>query len=383
LAAMVVPLIKVPDTEIEPPSKETSHQLVRALQTSGFLLVQSPLLTPQFQLEAIEAANTFLDCAGKCNHHLYNHDDNSQQSNNDVENAVISHPTDPKVYAMLSYDDINKYISHQGANRTLKKYMDILRRIKVDILRHIAFGLDIVTVDNDQDGNSNDNNDDDDENRNSHCNFLSNLHSDNNDTLRLISYYPTNSAETGNRCKEHSDYGTLTLLSTDGTSGLELFDFDDNGDDDDGEQKNQQQRCWVPVPHVEGALVVNVGSLLSGWTGGLLKATLHRVAGPASLNSRSSREVLLRAVQHRRTSIAFFVDPNEDLPSSLLDGNVSNRNDEDKRNQAMRGLQDALGGMSISEYIKWRSGGSGADRSGVSFTKDEQDEIEGRHERKD
>lgn len=373
-AMAVVPLIRVPsNTDIEPPSKETSQTLVRALQDSGFLLVQSPLLTPQFQSEALCAASCFLDSGrpslpsqtarkedGNDDDQNNNDDNNSQHEQDDsAMNIVISHPTDPKLYAMLKYDDINLHVLHQRNKEILKKYMDILRKIKMDILRHIALGLDL-------DNNINNNNGNNDR-EGCNCNFLSNLHSHHNDTLRLISYYPTNSSKTKNRCKEHSDYGTLTLLSTDGVSGLELYD--------------SNQKCWLPVPHVEGTLVVNIGSLLSGWTGGKLKATLHRVAGPASEGSGVSREDLLMAVRCRRTSIAFFVDPNEDV-SNLL--RVEGRNGIDVGNSVGNsvggqggGLQEALGGMSIKEYIQWRSGGIGVDRIGVSFTRNEEEEMEG------
>ncbi len=252
---------------------------------------------------------------------------------------------------MLKYDEIDRHVLNQSSKQTFKKYMDILRCIKMDILRHIDLGLGIT------------NNDD------SGCNLLSDLHSNNNDTLRLISYFPTNSSQTGNRCKEHSDYGTLTLLSTDGVSGLELFD--------------SVNKCWLPVPHIEGALVVNVGSLLSGWTRGSLKATLHRVAGPGSEGSRSLREDLLEAVGRKRTSIAYFVDPNENL-SELLRGDGGNINsnsninsNNDGGNETNEGLREVLNGMSIAEYIDWRSGGSGADRSGVSFMSNEEEEMEG------
>mmetsp|Transcript_21121 Transcript_21121/g.25963 ORF Transcript_21121/g.25963 Transcript_21121/m.25963 type:complete len:1284 (-) Transcript_21121:373-4224(-) len=83
-------------TDIPPPLKEASQQLVHALQTSGFLLVKSPLLSSELQLEALEAANSYLDVKVKDKE-----EDKSQYEH------VISHPTDPKVYAMLHYQDIN------------------------------------------------------------------------------------------------------------------------------------------------------------------------------------------------------------------------------------------------------------------------------------
>jgi len=297
----LIPLVKIAcNTDENPPSKDTSRSLVHALQNSGFLLVQSPLLTPDIQERAIIAAKTFLE-SGK-------------------SDAVSEHPSDPKRYAMLE--------TIEEGEDDLKEYMCILKKIKMDVLRHISVGLGMKSVD-----------------------FFAKLHDENNDTLRLINYYPTGD-DTGNRCKEHSDYGTITLLSTDGVSGLEAFH--------DGE--------WIPVPHVKGTLVVNIGTLLSGWTKGNLKATLHRVAGPASLHSQSIKEELLAACKHTRTSLAFFADPNEDISTMLSGGG----NDEDE------GLIEALHGMSVSEYVEWRSGGSAKDkdRTGIGFTSEEKNTLD-------
>ena len=43
----------------------------------------------------------------------------------------------------------------------------------------------------------------------------------------------------------HSDYGLMTILATDGTPGLEILH--------DGE--------WMPVQHVEGAVLINLGDM--------------------------------------------------------------------------------------------------------------------------
>ena len=53
-----------------------------------------------------------------------------------------------------------------------------------------------------------------------------------------------------------------------------------------------------------------------------------------------------------RTSIAFFVDPDDDTPL----------------------VQDQ--GTSIADYIRYRSGGTGTDRSGVAFTPSEQASVD-------
>mmetsp|Transcript_13778 Transcript_13778/g.28867 ORF Transcript_13778/g.28867 Transcript_13778/m.28867 type:complete len:406 (+) Transcript_13778:164-1381(+) len=324
---VAVPLIDIGTTSTDhtknkstalPP--ETAKDLVSALRDSGFALVRSPLLTKDLQSRSLEAAGRFL--AGSSNV-----SDNGNAAKHNTKSPgvdVIPHPTDPKVYAMLDSED--QYDLVAPDTNIIKEYVSALRSIKMDVLRLIAIGLGMNDVD-----------------------FFAKLHDEDNDTLRLITYFPTRSETTGNRCKEHSDYGTITLLSTDGVSGLELF----------------HEGKWLPVPCVEGALVMNVGSLLAGWTKGALRATLHRVAGPGSLNSGSDRQVLVEATKHSRTSMAFFADPNRNVSESLA-ATTATEKDE---------LTNALGGMSVAEYIRWRSGGDGVERSGVSFTLEESETI--------
>lgn len=117
------------------------------------------------------------------------------------------------------------------------------------------------------------------------------------------------------------------------------------------------------MPHVNGALVVNVGSLLSGWTRGELRATLHRVAGPASPRSRSPAAKLRAAVAVGRTSLAFFADPNEGVSLHIREGNATSQ----------LPLHGERAFSSVAEYIRFRSGGEALSsiRSGVAFTKTE------------
>lgn len=63
----------------------------------------------------------------------------------------------------------------------------------------------------------------------------------------------------------HTDYGTITLLATDGVPGLQL-------QDGDGE--------WVHVDPVPGSFHVNTGDMLSHWSGGHWRSTWHRVVPP-------------------------------------------------------------------------------------------------------
>ena len=272
-------------------------QVVPALRDSGFLVVKSSLLPLELQRKALAASARFLESSSK----------------------TVTHPTDPKTYAMLGFDDLVSEVSEDVC--ILREFYRTLRKIRDILLQSIASGIGM----------------DDSE-------FFSRLHNENNDSIRLLNYFRGNE-NTANRCKEHSDYGTLTLLLTDGVGGLEAFV--------DGQ--------WRPVPYVEGALIVNIGSILSEWTRQDLKATLHRVAGPKSIGSTTSTNDLLKAVQVPRRSIAYFADPNPNVATTLSQSNDSSSGKGDN--------------MTIDEYIQWRSGGTGSDRAGVAFTRKEEERL--------
>ena len=87
------------------------------------------------------------------------------------------------------------------------------------------------------------------------------------------------------RAGAHTDYGTLTVLATDGAPGLQVRSA--AGD-------------WIDVPHVEGGFVVNLGDLMARWTNDRWRSTMHRVVVPSGDTGR------------RRISIPFFHNANWD-----------------------------------------------------------------------
>ena len=291
------------------PTPAMCDAVTAALRDSGFLLVKTSLLPLELQQRALKSASQFL---------------------NPSRDMVVSHPSDPKIYAML--EGIHSFSNDADTDPTIVKDLEdwyhALRKTRDVLLHCVAVGLGMGDP-----------------------NFFVELHNGNNDAVRLLKYHPGD-ATTGNRCKEHSDYGTLTLLLNDGIGGLEAFV--------DGE--------WKPVPYVEGCIVVNIGSLLSEWTRQELKATLHRVAGPVSIGTNTSQDVLLKAVSVPRVSIAYFADPNLSVSTTLMEkGKNSAADVVDGDGKSSK--------MSVSEYIQWRSGGNGDGRSGVAFTSIEESRL--------
>ncbi|MDE0669433.1 MAG: isopenicillin N synthase family oxygenase [bacterium] len=120
----------------------------------------------------------------------------------------------------------------------------------------------------------------------------------------FINYYPATLAapESGRfRRGQHTDYGAVTVLYTDGESGLQVQSRD-------GE--------WVPVPVVPGTYVVNLGDLMTFWSNGRWRSSMHRVVCPTDTSTD-------------RLSIPLFFNPSLDalvqcVPTCLAPGEQPN-----------------------------------------------------------
>jgi isopenicillin N synthase-like dioxygenase len=110
--------------------------------------------------------------------------------------------------------------------------------------------------------------------------------------LRLLHYPPqTISSEKQLGASAHTDFGAITLLLQDENAGLEVRD------EETGE--------WCLLPPREDAFVVNIGDMLSMWTEGMYKSSVHRVL------NKGGRD---------RYSVAFFFDGNLDCKLEPLGG---------------------------------------------------------------
>jgi len=97
-------------------------------------------------------------------------------------------------------------------------------------------------------------------------------------------YYPARPGWAGDKdfgIAAHTDYGCVTLLATDGQPGLEV---------------EMRDGSWLGVQAEPGTFVVNFGEMLEMWTGGRVRATLHRVVGGLD----------------ERISVPLFFNPNHD-----------------------------------------------------------------------
>jgi len=88
------------------------------------------------------------------------------------------------------------------------------------------------------------------------------------------------------RAGTHTDYGFMTILRSEASSG--------------GLQVQARNGTWMDAPSIDGAYVVNIGDAFMRWTNDTWVSTPHRVANPPREGRGTSR----------RQSIPFFLNPN-------------------------------------------------------------------------
>jgi isopenicillin N synthase-like dioxygenase len=109
----------------------------------------------------------------------------------------------------------------------------------------------------------------------------------------------------------HTDFGVLTVLCQDSLGGLQVRDV--HGD-------------WIEATPIEGTLIVNVGDLLTRWTGDGYRSTPHRVV------NMSGQE---------RLSLVLAYDPD---PDTMIDA----------RDVCGANFAAADAPITCSDYLVWR-----------------------------
>lgn len=119
---------------------------------------------------------------------------------------------------------------------------------------------------------------------------------------------------------EHTDYGLLTLLATDGTPGLEVKSH--------GE--------WIAAPADADLVICNLGDMLDRLTGGRYRSNPHRVRNHAGAD---------------RYSLPFFLDPGWDASIEPLELNDDWQQPADANERWDRADLRDIGGV----YGEWLS----------------------------
>jgi len=144
----------------------------------------------------------------------------------------------------------------------LEEYFNAVEKLSEQLLELMAFGLGVP------------------------FDFFKSKFSIKNHTLRGINYPAIEAHEGQTRMSEHFDTSMLTIL------------LQDSG----GLQVQNTAGEWIPVTPVPGAMVVNIGGLVSRWTNDKWLATKHRVMTPVPPPPETTCP--------RRISVAFFSYPN-------------------------------------------------------------------------
>ena len=152
-------------------------------------------------------------------------------------------------------DDINIIDDENGVSLSFRdvmlEYFTKYDQLHLSILRALARGMNLPSTTTGTDG-------DDD--------YFTPLCNGNHQNLRLL-HYPTCKRSQITKFGQkrggiHTDYGTITLVSQNGVSGLIAQSLAGR---------------WIPVPPINGGIVVNVGEMLQRWSNDILRATPHQI----------------------------------------------------------------------------------------------------------
>lgn len=166
-----------------------------------------------------------------------------------------------------------KEAMHLLFERSVPLHLDMMRQIGQALMQAVALSLDLPH------------------------DTLNRTFSTPTELFRIFSYPPPSESSDvalglGLGVGEHTDYGYLTILWQDGQGGLQV--------------RNASTHDWIDVSPLEGTYVVNLGDALEHYTGGLFRATPHRVKRTPSSSPR--------------LSMPYFFDPSFDAPmTSVVD----------------------------------------------------------------
>lgn len=116
--------------------------------------------------------------------------------------------------------------------------------------------------------------------------------------LRVINYPEQHEAPLPGQMRAgvHTDYGFMTILRSEASSG--------------GLQVQARDGSWIDAPSIDGAYVINIADAFMRWTNDEWVSTPHRVANPPREGGKGTS---------RRQSIPFFVNPRKDAVISCLE----------------------------------------------------------------
>ncbi|EED90251.1 predicted protein [Thalassiosira pseudonana CCMP1335] len=139
-------------------------------------------------------------------------------------------------------------------------------------------------------------------------------------TLRLLHYPPNNhvpsadSIKSPSGCGAHTDYGLFTILQQDSIGGLQV---------------RNRSNAWIDAHPLPGSFVINVGDMLSWWTGGEYASTVHRV---------------IKRNGNHRYSVPFFFNPDYDAVVKRIRGEDVEHDEGEDYHTAIEVLRERYSG---------------------------------------
>lgn len=174
-------------------------------------------------------------------------------------------PDDPRLTEQ-PFRGMNAWPDLPGFRDTVMSYFEAVHALGVDLHRAIALDLDLPE------------------------HYFAPFFDEPLATLRMLRY-PGGGGE-GIGAGAHTDYGSLTVLYSDGEPGLQV---------------QPRGKDWIDVPSIPGAFVINIADCLMRWTNDIYVSTPHQVKVP----------------KNTRRSLAFFLDPNPNAVIEALPGTGS------------------------------------------------------------
>lgn len=282
----------VPVVDITAMDQKAADALVEAASTVGFVFVENLEFSPEDIAKAFELSKGYFDQDIKEKEKTMISEDNKGYSkmNMEVLDPETQKVGDPKEAFNFGQFDLTTKLPNQPIpeyfEKNLKQLQDLekkCRNLCDKLLKLIAMGL---RVDPEQGGSE----------------WFASRHTTDEPTgsiLRFLYYHgqKKSNPEEQIRAGAHTDYGSVTLLfQKEGEDGLEIL--------------SPLTKKWTPVPYVPAkdpkktSIIINIADLMSFWTAGYLKSSVHRVKFPAHLQE-SGKD---------RYSIVYFCHPQNDVP---------------------------------------------------------------------
>ena len=241
------------------------HGIPEALIHDVFAKGDAFFARPPAEKAALDIRNNLHNRGWACQGSETLDETSGQMDRKEAFNVGFDLPADdPRVLKGAPFRGVNIWPEIDGFRDTMLRYYDAVLTLGIGL--HRAFEMDLELPEG----------------------YFAPHFSEPMATLRVLSYPAAPDGE-GIGAGAHTDYGSVTLLMTDGVGGLQVKP---RGGD------------WINVPHVEGAYVVNIGDCLMRWSNDIYVSTPHRVLPPKTA----------------RRSIAFFLDPNPDSVITALPG---------------------------------------------------------------